>query len=340
MDNCLFLSIIIPVYNLEDYIIPCVESIFSAKDIDKKLFEVIVVNDGSTDATHERVEEYIVAHPDFLIYLVEQDNQGVSAARNHGLSKARGEFVWFVDGDDAIACDALLQLSSVEYGKIDVIRIGNCVSKILVEDNSVITSYKSFANMRDGYYLPPYQLLGNEYEHGHMTYIWRRIFLVENNLNYPVCISYNEDYCLLVQALLLAKNAYVNLSFRFYLFREREWSVSRGKYDFVKLDKFLLDKLAVLEKLLRVKVEDIDKKKYWLDYLHRYVYMIILECCRKKAPFFLTLYCLGKLKKLQLYPMCFSVPQVSFSRMWLLNHSWLFICFCFMYRIWCKLTKK
>ena len=49
MDNQLFLSIIIPVYNMEHYIVPCLESIFANRDIDKNLFEVIVVNDGSTD---------------------------------------------------------------------------------------------------------------------------------------------------------------------------------------------------------------------------------------------------------------------------------------------------
>ena len=51
MDNQLFLSIIIPVYNMEHYIVPCLESIFANRDIDKNLFEVIVVNDGSTDTS-------------------------------------------------------------------------------------------------------------------------------------------------------------------------------------------------------------------------------------------------------------------------------------------------
>ena len=172
MDNKFFLSIIVPVYNLEDYIILCIDSIITNKNIEKDLFEIIVVNDGSTDATPKRIEEYIAEHQNFHICLLNQENQGVSAARNHGLSKAKGEFVWFVDGDDAISSDAIFQLSQLESYKMDVIKIGNCVSEVLFEDNGIINFYQSYSDMQKGFYISPYQLLGNEYEHGHTTYIW------------------------------------------------------------------------------------------------------------------------------------------------------------------------
>ena len=63
------------------------------EDIDKNLFEVIVVNDGSTDMSYRLVEEYRTIHQNFHIELLNQENKGVSVARNHGLAKAKGEFV-------------------------------------------------------------------------------------------------------------------------------------------------------------------------------------------------------------------------------------------------------
>ena len=74
MDNQLFLSIIIPVYNMEHYIVPCLESIFANRDIDKNLFEVIVVNDGSTDMSYRLVEEYRTIHQNFHIELLNQES--------------------------------------------------------------------------------------------------------------------------------------------------------------------------------------------------------------------------------------------------------------------------
>ena len=64
----------------------------------------------------------------------------------------------------------------------------------------------------------------DRYLRGHMTYIWRKQFLLDKSLGYPAGISQNEDFCFLVLALLSANIAYVNLSFRFYLYRERLYS--------------------------------------------------------------------------------------------------------------------
>ncbi len=89
------ISFIIPAYNVERFIKRCLDSIYS---IGVESQEVIVVDDGSTDATSEIIESYRHTHPDMLI--ISQPNRGLSAARNSGLEKATGEFVWFVDSDD------------------------------------------------------------------------------------------------------------------------------------------------------------------------------------------------------------------------------------------------
>lgn len=92
-------SILIPVYNSERYIIQAIESILDRSDPNN---EIIVVNDGSTDRTAEVLQPYI----DRIRY-IEQTNQGVAAARNHGIEESQGELIAFLDADDFFLPDKL-----------------------------------------------------------------------------------------------------------------------------------------------------------------------------------------------------------------------------------------
>ena len=96
----LLLSYIIPLYNTEAYIVRCLRSII-AQDLPEGGYEVIVVDDGSTDGGRELVEALAAEHPQ--VRLLSQTNAGVSAARNKALDAARGRFVQFVDSDDYLA---------------------------------------------------------------------------------------------------------------------------------------------------------------------------------------------------------------------------------------------
>lgn len=98
------LSIIIPVYNVEQYVGKCIESCLN-QDLPKDEYEIIVVNDGSPDNSVQIVEQYI--KPENNVRLVHRENGGLSAARNTGLEEAKGEYVWFVDSDDWIEKDVL-----------------------------------------------------------------------------------------------------------------------------------------------------------------------------------------------------------------------------------------
>lgn len=90
------ISIIVPVYNAEKYIERCLDSIFSQTYRD---YEIIVVNDGSTDRTEEILQQY---RTDERIQYFSQQNQGQASARNIGLERSRGEYISFVDADDII----------------------------------------------------------------------------------------------------------------------------------------------------------------------------------------------------------------------------------------------
>ena len=100
------ISIIIPVYNAEDYIEPCLESIMSQDFLD---YEVIVVDDGSTDRSGEICDRFAERDPRFKV--LHKVNGGVSSARNEGIEAAQGEYLMFVDSDDALLPGALKVLS-------------------------------------------------------------------------------------------------------------------------------------------------------------------------------------------------------------------------------------
>lgn len=101
------LSIIIPVYNAEDYLSRCLDSILNQ---DMKSYEVILVDDGSTDSSALICDRYSATDPRFRT--IHKPNGGVSAARNAGLNLAKGEYVMFVDSDDALAPGALKTMTS------------------------------------------------------------------------------------------------------------------------------------------------------------------------------------------------------------------------------------
>ena len=96
--NTTELSIIIPVYNGQEYIGRCLDSVLRQRDVDK--YEIIVVNDGSTDNTKKIVTDYANAHKN--IHVINQKNGGVSVARNNGIAASHGQYVTFVDCDDMV----------------------------------------------------------------------------------------------------------------------------------------------------------------------------------------------------------------------------------------------
>lgn len=93
----IFVSIIVPVYNVERYLRECLDSIAQLKAFS---WEAILIDDGSTDSSGTICDEYAKREPRFRA--IHQKNAGVSAARNAGLEAAKGEWIWFVDSDDSI----------------------------------------------------------------------------------------------------------------------------------------------------------------------------------------------------------------------------------------------
>ena len=110
-------SFIIPIYNVEQYLDRCIRSIVNQTYDD---YEVILVDDGSTDSSYSICEKYAREYPQVKPYT--KENGGVSAARNFGLDKAAGEYIIFVDSDDYIAPDTCSALLPYMEGAPDIIR--------------------------------------------------------------------------------------------------------------------------------------------------------------------------------------------------------------------------
>src|SRR5690554_6730418 len=102
------ISIIIPVYNVEEYLPRCIDSVLIQRNIQ---FEVVLVNDGSTDSSGLICDEY--AQADNRVKVFHQLNSGVSSARNLGIENATGEWICFVDADDWIEPDSLEKILNI-----------------------------------------------------------------------------------------------------------------------------------------------------------------------------------------------------------------------------------
>lgn len=145
------LSIIVPVYNVADYLPKCLDSLL-AQDLLQNDYEIIVVNDGSTDNSGDIAQQYADKYAN--ITLINQSNQGLSGARNTGIKHANGEYIQFVDSDDYLEENVLGGLmTQVEKDNLDVLRFKYQNVRINNESKEyeVFKPYKSDSFLFDNY---------------------------------------------------------------------------------------------------------------------------------------------------------------------------------------------
>jgi glycosyltransferase involved in cell wall biosynthesis len=145
------LSIIVPVYNVADYLPKCLDSLL-AQDLPQNEYEIVVVNDGSTDNSGEIAQQYADKYPN--ITLTHQANQGLSGARNAGIKQAKGEYIQFVDSDDYLENDVLSGLiKQIEKDDLDVLRFKyqNVRINNASKEYEIFQPYKSDSFLFDDY---------------------------------------------------------------------------------------------------------------------------------------------------------------------------------------------
>ena len=210
------LSIIIPVYNVEPYIRQCLDSIFTDEN-NGLPFEVIVVDDGTLDNSMDIVKEYAIKHQN--LHVVHQENQGLSVARNTGMSLAQGEYVWFVDSDDWIeqkAIKILLRLIEL-HPDIDIFTVPSTWKyedskmdwvNLRVKDNTLLSGKE-------------YQEAG--YHIGAWMFVTKRQKLLDNGIRfYPGIL--HEDMLWSSEILYVARQMMI-LNTPLYCYRQRVGSI-------------------------------------------------------------------------------------------------------------------
>lgn len=137
-DNKIKVSIIVPIYNVEQYLHKCVDSLL-AQDLPSSEYEIILVDDGSPDNCPQICDEYAAAHKN--IRVIHQKNAGLSAARNSGIKIARGRYICFLDSDDYWMPNVLgTILDQIENQHLDVLRYNY---RNVREDGSVFEPFKN-----------------------------------------------------------------------------------------------------------------------------------------------------------------------------------------------------
>ncbi len=131
------LSIIIPVYNVEKYIAKCIDSIVE-QQLQPNDYEIIIINDGSPDNSKNVIEQYQIKHPHILF--LNQENQGVSVARNKGLDVAKGKYILFIDPDDAVHENSIHKILEVATtNDLDILYLS---LELYDEDNNYLYLYE------------------------------------------------------------------------------------------------------------------------------------------------------------------------------------------------------
>ncbi len=225
-----FLSIIVPAYNVENYIKQCVDSILAQTYTD---FELLLVDDGSKDSTGEICDEY--ARKDARVRVIHKQNGGLVSARKAGLAEAVGEYAAYVDGDDWVAEDMFQKLCECAImQKVDIV-IADFLSAYT--DKEV----KTTQNMRAGRYSKA-ELVEEVYSHmlckdeyfsfGFFPCVWGKIFkrslLLPNQMQVDEGIRLGEDAACLYPVLLEADSIYYLKEQYLCYYRIRQSSMSHS----------------------------------------------------------------------------------------------------------------
>ena len=192
------LSIIIPCYNVEKYIEECLESVCNDRDAD---IEVICVNDGSTDGTLDILEQW--KQKDARVIVINQENKGVSVARNQGLHIAKGKFIYFLDSDDKVKDVAILEkcCEKMQEDQLDIL-IGAGKSFFETEEFYKKYSYyeksyrieHEYPRIMKGTELMAELQRNGEWAVQQSTRIYRRKFLQDNNVYYTEGQLHEDNY--------------------------------------------------------------------------------------------------------------------------------------------------
>jgi len=271
-DQRIQLSIVVPVYNVEKYIRTCIESIF-LQGLEEDRYEVIIVNDGTKDCSMEMIQDIISQHQNVTI--INQENQGLSVARNNGIAAAKGEYILMPDSDDLLIKNSLKPLldKAVET-KVDLV-----IANYLEMNNDEIGTLNNSSPNRQKEILiteKTGEQLFMEDINPHRPHIWRILFrkdfISQHHLAFFPGI-YVQDKPFFYESILKSRRCLIT-SWPIYIYRKHLEGVS-----FCMKEKFARDycfTIGMMWELSHLDVISPEVKEKMLDYI--YITVSTLAC--------------------------------------------------------------
>lgn len=307
-------SIIIPIYNTQEYLEKCIDSCLN-QSFDTERYEIILINDGSTDNSQVIIDKYAQQYKNIRVSV--QQNQGLSLARNNGIKIARGQYIWFVDSDDWVENNSLEVMHRViaEYNP-DMIAFGakNFIAGTISRERPISFSGRSIHSGVD-------LLEMNTFQTCSTFYLYSRDFLNRNELNFYPGI-YHEDVEFVPRAIFQASSVYL-LNQNLYCVNEREGSITRSY-----IPKKGEDLLVVADNLIKFfQIENTVTPKLMASMNSRIATALNSALYNSKSNNEELTILIGKISKNKKYVRCFLGSRSIKHRVEgvLLNFPWLFL---------------
>lgn len=261
----MLLSIIIPIYNVEKYIKECLDSILMQKNMTD--VEILCIDDGSTDNSGNICDIY--GKIDSRIKVFHKKNEGVAATRNFGLSKAKGDYIAWIDPDDYIENNWYVSIEPLLKKNIDIIFFDYMILKD--KKKKIINYYSKSKFIGKEFFLKEIIL-----DEKMKSQLWHKIFKrkIMEGILFPN-IKVMEDYMILPEIVLRSKTIYY-LSKAIYIYRIRENSLTaeinfeksymyyinaKKRYQYLLKQKINVSKLGYLKYALSVYIQYLKIKK-------------------------------------------------------------------------------
>lgn len=260
------LSIIIPVFNAENTLKRCLDSVLQQKDDE---LEIVVINDGSKDLSDEIMQEYKLKYPEIISYYKKQ-NTGVADTRNYGIEKAKGKYIMFLDSDDYI--DIHLYNIIKQYIERDIELIKFKLQRV-DENNNIIEKvtgpiFEKTTGEEGFKYLYASDVLLDS----PCVYVMKKDIFIRNKLLFNVGTEH-EDFGLIPFVIVLARSM-ISIDFYGYQYVQSNGSITRNN-DYNKTKKKAYDALKQYDEAL-IKIEKYNINKNTADYLKIYYTNAIL----------------------------------------------------------------
>ena len=300
-------SFIVPVYNTEKYLKKCLDSLVNQTYKD---FEIIVVNDGSTDKSSSIISKYQKKYKNIIV--IDKENEGLSMARNRGVQKSSGKYIIFVDSDDYVS-NKLLEEIDKKIDDSDILRF-----QIATEDEEYtkINEYheEGFESMC-GYdafkYLSSYHFVEPAW-----CYVIRKNYYIENKFSFKKGV-YHEDFGLIPYVIYKARKV-KSIDFIGYYYIQRNGSIMNNN-DYKKTVKKAFDMIEQY-KAMRLFAKNINRKNNLDDYFLSYISNSVIVKARELKIVEKKVY-INELKKLNVFDGVLVNTRIRRFKKYLMKHN-------------------